>query len=147
MIHVRAQLSRAHRGAPARVAPKTPASVRDIPIVAHLARLLAANKQHTPFAAGPDWVFATSRGTTHGHRNVTSAGYSARRESLGWMAATGRRCDGGVVIVDGVGVTDTNGMRVVCLWAPYRWDKRLEATAVMGTAVLPSVRSRSAVSG
>jgi integrase len=75
VIHVRAQLSRAHRGAPARrVAPKTPASVRDIPIVAQLARLLAAHKQHTPFAAGPDWVFATSRGTPHGHRNVTQRG-------------------------------------------------------------------------
>src|SRR5215207_7926500 len=38
VIHVRAQLSRAHRGAPAqRVAPKTPASGRDVPLVAQLA--------------------------------------------------------------------------------------------------------------
>jgi integrase len=43
VIHVRAQLSRAHRGAPGqRVAPKTPASVRDVPLVAQLARLLNA---------------------------------------------------------------------------------------------------------
>jgi integrase len=43
VIHVRAQLSRAHRGAPAqRVAPKTPASVRDVPLVPQLARLLSA---------------------------------------------------------------------------------------------------------
>jgi integrase len=42
VIHVRAQLSRAYCGAPARrVAPKTPASVREIPLVAQLARLLA----------------------------------------------------------------------------------------------------------
>jgi integrase len=75
VIHVRARLSRAHRDAPARrVAPKTPASVRDIPIVAQLARLLAAHKQRTPFAAGPDWVLATSCGTPHGHRNVTQRG-------------------------------------------------------------------------
>ena len=35
VIHVRAQLSRAHRGVPSRrAAPKTPASVRDVPLVA-----------------------------------------------------------------------------------------------------------------
>src|SRR5215207_898408 len=46
VIHVRAQLSRAHRGEPAqRVAPKTPASVRDVPLVAQLAHLLAAHRQ------------------------------------------------------------------------------------------------------
>jgi integrase len=34
VIHVRAQLSRAHRGAPARrVPPKTPSAVRDVPLV------------------------------------------------------------------------------------------------------------------
>ena len=60
VIHVRAQLSRAHRGAPARrVPPKTVASVRDIPLVAQLARLLAARKQASRFARGDDWVFAT----------------------------------------------------------------------------------------
>jgi integrase len=49
VIHVRAQLSRAHRGAPAwRVAPKTPASVRDIPLVAQL----AACSAHTGKGAG-----------------------------------------------------------------------------------------------
>lgn len=72
VIQVRAQLSRAHRGAPARrVPPKTTASVRDIPLVAQLARLLAAYKQATPFKARSDWVFATANGTPHGHRNVT----------------------------------------------------------------------------
>lgn len=75
LVRVRAQLSRAHRGERAqRVAPKTPASIRDIPLVAQLAQLLAAHRQATPFAAPGDWVFATGRGTPHGHRNVTRRG-------------------------------------------------------------------------
>jgi integrase len=58
IVHVRAQLSRAHRGERARrVAPKTAASVRDIPLVTQLAGLLAAHKLATPFSAGTDWVF------------------------------------------------------------------------------------------
>ena len=72
VIHVRAQLSRAHRGAPARrIAPKTAASVRDVPLVAQLARLLNAHRQRSAFARGDDWVFATARGTPYGHRNVS----------------------------------------------------------------------------
>jgi integrase len=72
VIHVRAQLSRAHRGAPAqRVAPKTAASVRDIPLVPQLARLLSAQRQQSRFARGADWVFSTARGTPYGHRNVS----------------------------------------------------------------------------
>jgi integrase len=72
VIHVRAQLSRAHRGLPARrVAPKTPASVRDVPLVPQLARLLSAHRQRSPFTGGADWVFATARGTPYGHRNVS----------------------------------------------------------------------------
>jgi integrase len=90
VIHVRAQLSRAHRGAPARrVPPKTVASVRDIPLVAQLARLLAAHKQTSRFARGADWVFATARGTPYGHRNVSRRylGRAAQRSGLndnGW---------------------------------------------------------------
>lgn len=71
LIRVRAQLSRAHRGEPARrVAPKTPASVREVSLVEQLGHLLAAHKQTTHFAAPEDWVFATGRGTAQGHRNV-----------------------------------------------------------------------------
>lgn len=72
LIRVRAQLSRAHRGEPARrVAPKTPASVREVPLVEQLSHQLAAHKQASPFATSGDWwVFATSRGTPYGHRNV-----------------------------------------------------------------------------
>ena len=87
VIHVRAQLSRAHRGAPARrVAPKTAASVRDIPLVAQLARLLAAHKQASRFARGEDWVFATARRTPYGHRNV-SRRCLGRAAQLIWTAA------------------------------------------------------------
>jgi integrase len=90
VIHVRAQLSRAHRHAPARrVAPKTPASVRDVPLVTQLARLLSAHRQASPFARGGDWVFATARGTPYGHRNVSRRvlGRAAQRAGLnddGW---------------------------------------------------------------
>ena len=70
-IHVRAQLSRARRGAPARrVAPKTPAAIRDVPLVPQLAAVLRAHRDGCAFAAGGDWVFATGRGTPHGLRNV-----------------------------------------------------------------------------
>jgi integrase len=90
VIHVRAQLSRAHHGAPARrVAPKTPASARDVPLVPQLARLLSAHRQQSRFARGSDWVFATARGTPYGHRNVSRralgrAGQLAGLNDDGW---------------------------------------------------------------
>jgi len=90
VVHVRAQLARAHRGEPARrVPPKTTASVRDIPLVAQLGRLLAAHQVATPFCAGTDWVFATSHGTPYGHRNVarrclTRAAERAGLNDDGW---------------------------------------------------------------
>jgi integrase len=71
LIRVRAQLSRPHRGEPARrVAPKTPASVREVPLVRQLSDRLAVHRRATPFAAPADWVFVTSRGTPFGERNV-----------------------------------------------------------------------------
>ncbi|HEY2053152.1 MAG TPA: site-specific integrase [Solirubrobacterales bacterium] len=71
MIRVRSQLSRAHRDEPARrVPPKTPASAREIPLLPQLADRLIAHRRETPFAAVTDWVFATSRGTPYGVRNV-----------------------------------------------------------------------------
>jgi integrase len=90
VIHVRAQLSRAHHGAPARrVPPKTPASVRDVPLVAQLARQLSVHRQQSHYARGEDWVFATARGTPYGHRNVSrrALGRAAQRAGLnddGW---------------------------------------------------------------
>jgi integrase len=90
VIHVRLQLSRAHHEMPARRVPtKTPASVREIPLVPQLAHLLAAHKQATPFAADTDWVFATACGTPHGRRNVAQrvlqrAARSAGLDQDGW---------------------------------------------------------------
>lgn len=78
LIRVRAQLSRPHHGEPARrVATKTPASVRDIPLLPQLADRLAHHRRGTPFAVATDWVFATSRGTPYGVGNV--AGRVLRR--------------------------------------------------------------------
>ena len=55
MIRVRAQLSRAHRGVPARrVAPKTPAAIRDVPLVAQLAEVLREHRRGSAFNAGSD---------------------------------------------------------------------------------------------
>ena len=72
-IHVRAQLSRAHHGTPAqRVAPKTAAAVRDIPLVAQLTTLLREHHDRATFAGPADFVFATSNGTPLGHRNAES---------------------------------------------------------------------------
>lgn len=71
VVNVRAQLSRAHRGAPARrVPPKTPSALRGIPLVPQLADVLLAHRRASAFGAGGDWVFTTGRGTPLGHRNV-----------------------------------------------------------------------------
>lgn len=84
-VHVRAQLSRAHRGSPPRrVATKTPASVRDVPLLPQLARLLADHRCRSRFAKESDWVFTTASGTPHAHRNVTRRGLqrAARRAGI-----------------------------------------------------------------
>ena len=52
--------------------------MREVPLVEQLAHLLAAHKQATPFA---DWVFATSRGHPHGHRNVAQRGLRRAADS------------------------------------------------------------------
>jgi integrase len=71
LIRVRVQLSRVHRGEPPRRVPtKTPASVREVPLVPQLSGRLSAHRRATPFAAPTDWVFVTSRGTPLGERNV-----------------------------------------------------------------------------
>jgi integrase len=84
VLRVRAQLSRAHRGAPAvRVPPKTAASHRDVPLVAQLAGLLIAHHRATRFAADTDWVFTTSRGTPHSQRNINRHGLQRAAEIAG----------------------------------------------------------------
>ena len=85
LIRVQAQLSRAHRGEPARrVATKTPASVREIPLVPQLADRLAAHRRQTRFAVPTAWVFATSKGTPFSERNVARRvlGIAADRAGL-----------------------------------------------------------------
>src|SRR5207237_7886773 len=60
LIHVRAQLSRSHIGAPARrVAPKTRAAARQIPLTPQLAGLLRDRRLAATRSAGGDWVFST----------------------------------------------------------------------------------------
>ena len=71
LIHVRAQLSRAQLGRPARrVPPKTAAGQRDVPLVPQLAALLHGHKASVTFAQPADFVFQTSKRTPLGHRNV-----------------------------------------------------------------------------
>jgi integrase len=70
-IHVRAQLSRAHRGRPAeRVAPKTRSGMRQIPLSPQLAAVLSEHRTASKFNATRDWVFATRNGTPLSQRNV-----------------------------------------------------------------------------
>jgi integrase len=89
VVHVRAQLSRSHGGLSAgRVPPKTLASVRDVPLVPQLARLLAVHRRQSRFPRGSDWVFATTRGTPHGHRNVARRGLG-RAAALAGLNAGG----------------------------------------------------------
>jgi integrase len=90
VLHVRAQLARAHRGKPARrVAPKTRAAIRDIPLVPQLARELREHQHASPGSSATGWVFATGNGTPLGHRNAQSRGlgHAARLAGLedgGW---------------------------------------------------------------
>lgn len=70
-IHVRAHLSRSRRGMPARrIRPKTPAAVREIPVVPQLAAILSARRASAPCRGAGDWVFGTELGTPLAHRNV-----------------------------------------------------------------------------
>jgi integrase len=70
-LRVRAQLSLASRGRPARrVAPKTSAASRQVPLPPALTRMLLEHKNSTGFAGTSDWVFATSNGTPRNQRNV-----------------------------------------------------------------------------
>jgi hypothetical protein len=64
-------------------APKTPASVRDVPLVPQLARLLSAHRQRNRFATGEDWVFATARGTPAAIATSTAAASAGPPSSPG----------------------------------------------------------------
>ena len=70
-IHVRAQLSRARRGTPARRVPtKTRTSMRQIPLSPQLEAMLREHHHGSAFKAGGDWVFQTRNGTPLSQRNV-----------------------------------------------------------------------------
>lgn len=70
-IHVRQQLGRTPTGAPAgRARPKTPAAVRDIPLLPQLGAILKQLKVASPHSADRDYVFCTADGKPLGFRNV-----------------------------------------------------------------------------
>jgi integrase len=87
VIHVRAQLSRAHRGSPSmRVALKTRAAVRDIPLVPQLCDTLRTHRAGVD-RVGPEASVFPSEGDTPlgmGHRNAQRRALSkaARRAGL-----------------------------------------------------------------
>src|SRR4051812_22528971 len=75
LIHVRHQLSRPRVDSPARrVQLKTRAAARDIPLLPQLATLLRNHKIATPHSQPSDYVFATTRGTPNGYRNIERRG-------------------------------------------------------------------------
>lgn len=79
-----AQLSRARRGSPARrVAPKTPAALRDVPLAPQLVGLLRDYRAGSPATGPGDWVFATGVGTPLGHRNAERRGLNAAAARAG----------------------------------------------------------------
>lgn len=72
VVHVRHQLARGRRGVPPhRVPPKTRTSVREIPLLPQLARVLRQHKRTSRFTTGSDYVFATVHGTPFLHHNVS----------------------------------------------------------------------------
>jgi integrase len=90
VIHLRAQLSRAHRGMPSRrVAPKTRAVIREIPLAPQLAAVLPAHRTAPPKTSAEAWVFPSQAGTPFGHRNaqrrvLMRAATRAGLEDNGW---------------------------------------------------------------
>jgi integrase len=84
LIHVRAQLSRSHIGSPARrVAPKTRAAVRQIPLTPRLAGLLRDRRLAATRSAGRDWVFSTRNGTPLSQRNIQRSALYHAADSAG----------------------------------------------------------------
>jgi integrase len=84
MIHVRAQLSRPHRGSPAvRVAPKTRAAVREIPLIPQLADVVQVHRASTTHNESAEWVFPSRAGTPLGHRNAQRRGLARAARMAG----------------------------------------------------------------
>ena len=84
LVHVRHQLSRPRLDSPARrVQLKTRAAARDIPLLPQLASLLRHHKMATHHSQPSDYVFATSRGTANGYRNIERRGLGHAADSAG----------------------------------------------------------------
>ena len=83
-IHVRAQLSMAHTGSPARrVAPKTEAAHRQIPLTPQLAGLLRERRLAAACSAGGAWVFSTRKGTQFSQRNMQRSALHLAADAAG----------------------------------------------------------------
>jgi integrase len=83
-IHVRAQLSMAHTGSPARrVAPKTEAAHRQIPLTPQLAGLLRERRFAAACSAGGAWVFSTRKGTPFSQRNIQRSALHLAADAAG----------------------------------------------------------------
>ena len=84
LIRVRFQLSRARVDKPARrVRPKTPAAIRDIPLLPQLGQLLKRHRLASPHSASSDYVFCSGLGTPLGYRNVERLGVRRAAEKAG----------------------------------------------------------------
>jgi integrase len=83
-LHVQAQLSRAKRGVPSRrVALKTPAADRDVPLAPQLVARLREHRRAMPPLGEEAWVFHTGAGTPFGHRNVETRALNSAAELAG----------------------------------------------------------------
>lgn len=84
LVDVRAQLSMAHISSPARrVAPKTRAAVRQIPLTPQLAGLLRERRVAAARNAGSDWVFSTRNGTPLSQRNIQRSALHLAADAAG----------------------------------------------------------------
>jgi integrase len=90
-IHMRAQLSRAHTGAPPRrVPPKTRAGHRQIPLTPQLATLLREHQLGSSRTEGRDWVFSTQKGTPLSQRNIQRSALRHGADAAGLRAGGAR---------------------------------------------------------
>ena len=92
-MHVRAQLSRAHRGVPPRrVAPKTRAAIREIPLVPQLAAVLRTHRATAADLRRQAWIFPSQAGTPLGHRNAQRRALARAARRAGLENSNGRPC-------------------------------------------------------
>jgi len=92
VVHVHHQLARGRRGIPPRrVAPKTRAAVREIPLLPQLAAVLREHKRTSPFTDPGDYVFATRAGRPLMHRNVARLAFTRAVNDSGLLGGENRR--------------------------------------------------------